>query len=94
MKKQLLLSFLSLFTIAFLLTGCEKTRSAPEKKIQIESSVPEKKTPATQTMPVMKEVKATENKKKRVASSESLATDEQKFEGSKTLKRYLDGSTL
>jgi len=94
MAKQLLLSFLPLFTIAFLLTGCEKTRSAPEKKIQIKNSVPEEKTPSTQTMPAMKEVETTEDKKESVPSNEPLATDEQKFEGSKTLKRYLDDSTL
>ena len=94
MAKQLLLSFLPLFTIAFLLAGCEKTRSAPEKKIQIENSVPEEKTPATQTMPALKEVETTGDKKESATSNEPLTTDEQKFEGSTTLKRYPDDSTL
>jgi len=94
MKKQLLLSFLPLFTIAFLLTGCEQTKSVPEKKIPIENSVPEEKTPSSQTMPAMKEVETTEDKKESVTSNEPLTTDKQKFEGSKSLKRYLDDSTL
>jgi hypothetical protein len=94
MAKQLLLSFLPLFTIAFLSTGCEQTRSVPEKKIPIENYVSEEKTPSTQTMPVMKEVETTDDKKESVTSNEPLTTDKQIFEGSKTLKRYLDDSTL
>jgi hypothetical protein len=94
MKKQLLISLLSLFTIVFLLTGCEKTNSAPENKIQIENSVPEEKTPATPTMPAMKDAATTEDKKESVLSSEPLTADQPEPEGSKSLKRYLDDSTL
>ena len=92
MKKQLLISFLTLFTIAFLLSGCEKTKNAPEKKSQIEKPVPAEKTPSTETMTTTKEIEITGDEKKGVTSRESPTNDNQKFEGSQSLKRYLDDS--
>jgi len=92
MIKQFLISSLPLLTIAFLLTGCEKTKSAPEKKNQVEESVPEEKTPSTETMTEIKEVEITGNKKMSVTAGDPVKTDDQKFEGSRSLKRYLDDS--
>lgn len=43
-------------------------------------------------MTVTKEVELTGNEKKSLTVSEPLTTDNQKFEGSQTLKRYLDDS--
>jgi uncharacterized lipoprotein YajG len=91
MTKQLLISLLPLFTIAFLLTGCEKTQSTPEKKNQLEKAISNESTPSSET-PKMPAVEITGDKKERVTTGEALATENQKFEGSQSLKRYLDDS--
>ena len=90
MTKQLLISFLPLFTIVFLLTGCGKTQSAPEKKNQLEKAISKENIPSSETMTEVKEAEITEDEKKNF--KEPLKTERQNFEGSQSLKRYLDDS--
>lgn len=92
MIKQLLISSLPLFTIAFLLTGCEQTKSAPEKKNQVEESAPEKKPSSINTTAKMKAVEMPEDQIISATAEEPVATNDQQFEGSRSLKRYLDES--
>jgi len=92
MIKQLLISLLPLFTIAFLLTGCEKTQSTPEKKNQLEKTISKENTPSSETMTEVKEANITEAEKKNFSPNEPLKTEHQKYEGSQSLKRYLDDS--
>jgi len=86
-KKQLSFPFLLLFTMAFLLTGCEKTKSVAKEK----ASPPE----IIKTMAEIEEIEETEiieDKEKSVTTKNTPATDNQKFEGSQTLKRYMEDS--
>jgi len=83
-KKQLSFPFLLLFTMAFLLTGCEKTKSVAKEK----ASPPE----IIKTMAETEETEIIEYIEKRVTTKNTPATDNQKIEGSQTLKRYMEDS--
>ncbi|MCH8313987.1 MAG: hypothetical protein IID17_13495 [Nitrospinae bacterium] len=92
MKKQLSFPFLLLFTMAFLWTGCEKTKTVAKEKNQIEKSVTEEEVPFKEAMPETEEAEIIEDKEKSVTTKNTPATDNQKFEGSQTLKRYMEDS--
>jgi len=104
MKKHYLFPFIPLLIIAFLLTGCEKNKSVSKEKSPVENSATEEKTSSAetiQTMNEMEEIKEVEEQKKpetiggkekSVISLNTAATDNQKFEGSQTLNRFIDDS--
>lgn len=76
--------------MAFLLTGCEKTKSVAKEK----ASPPEiiKTMAETEEIEEIEETEIIEDKEKSVTTKNTPATDNQKFEGSQTLKRYMEDS--
>lgn len=88
MKKQLLFPFIPLFLMAFLLTGCEESKSVAKEKNQVEKSVTKEKALSIETMTEIEEAEKIDDKKKSVTTRDAPAPDNQKFEGSQTLKRY------
>ena len=92
MKKQLLIPILPLWVMVLLLAGCEKPKSVAKEKSQFEKSVAEEKAPLPETMTEKEEPEIIEKKEKSVTTGDTPATDNQKFEGSQTLKRYMDES--
>ncbi len=89
MKKQLLFPLIPLLTMAFLVTGCEKTKSVAKEKNPVEKSMTEEKAPSTETMTETVEVEIIDDKEKSLTTKDTPVTENQKFEGSQTLKRYL-----
>lgn len=92
MKKQLLIPILSLLVTVFLLAGCEKPKSVAKDKNQVKISVAEEKSPLPETMTETEEPEIIEDKERSVTTGKTPATDNQKFEGSNTLKRFMDDS--
>ena len=98
MKKQILIPTLPLLVLVFFLAGCEKPKSGAKEKNQVEKPVAEEQAPLPETMTekeeseIIKEPEIIENKEKSVTLGDSPATDNQKFEGSQTLNRYMDDS--
>lgn len=92
MKKQLLIPLLPLLVMVLLLAGCEKPKSVAKEKNRFKKSVSEEKAPLPETPAEKEEPEIIENKEKSVTTGDTPATDNQKFEGSQTLKRYMDDS--
>ncbi len=92
MKKNILIFFLPLLTLALLGTGCEKGKSAPKEKIPVEKSQPEAKTPPIATLTAPEEAEIVESEETSTVTEDIPATDNQQYEGSATLKRYSDDS--
>ena len=98
MKKQLLIPILPLLVMVFLLAGCEKPKSVAKEKNQVEKSMTEEQAPLPETMTekkepqIIKEAEIIADKEKSVTTGNAPATDNQNFEGSQTLKRFMDDS--
>lgn len=98
MKKQLLIPILPLLALVFLLAGCEKPKSVVKEKNQVEKSMAEEKAQPLETMTdkreqeIIEEPEKIENKEQSIIIGNTPAIDNQKFEGSQTLKRFMDDS--
>lgn len=98
MKKQILIPTLPVLVLVFLLAGCEKPKSLAKEKNQVEKSMTEEPAPLPKTMTekeepqIIKEEEIITDKEKSVTTGNAPATDNQKFEGSQTLNRYMDDS--
>ncbi len=92
MRKHFLISILAILSMFVFLPGCEKTKPPPKEKKPVAAPVTEKKVsppvPRTETKKV--ENRGVQEKGEVTGESPTPAT--QKYEGSATLKRYIDDS--
>jgi hypothetical protein len=92
MKKSFLISFLPLISISLLWMGCEKKQSVSKEKSPIEIQVPEEKEPSKETSTDIEDAEIVERQEETVPVKDKPVADNQPYEGSATLKRYIDDS--
>jgi pseudouridine-5'-phosphate glycosidase len=69
-----------------------KKQSVPKEKIQVEKPVPEEKDLPQETPTELEEAEIVAGKEESVTGKDTPVNDNQPYEGSATLKRYIDDS--
>ena len=90
MKKSFLLPSLLLFALGLMSAGCDKPESGVKENNPVQELPVEEKTPPKETMMQTEEAEMIDEKGKSETKGDTAKIDDQEYEGSKTLKRYIE----